>query len=137
MYARAYPSHPHTACTVLHTRKQCVSYSPHGEPAELQGYPVNATKSPVNAAIRTAWYVQYGVASRMAVRGPNSKLAQKLNITLQERSWRLVGVKVGGNPLTVLWKYMPVRNTHGELRVIEEHGFNVRSHLPHILTAQP
>jgi hypothetical protein len=70
MYARAYPSHPHTACTVLHTRKQCVSYSPHGEPAELQGYPVNATKSPVNAAIRSAWYVQYGVASRMSIALP-------------------------------------------------------------------
>jgi hypothetical protein len=50
-----------------------------------------------------------------AVRWPNSKLAQKFNITLQERSWRLVGVKVVDNPLTVLWKYMPVRNTHDEL----------------------
>jgi hypothetical protein len=36
---------------------------------------------------------------------------QKLNITLRERAWRLVGVKVVDNPLTVLWKHMP---TFGE-----------------------
>lgn len=34
--------------------------------------------------------------------GQNRKLAQKLNITLQERAWRLVGAKVVGNFLTAL-----------------------------------
>jgi hypothetical protein len=41
------------------------------------------------------------------VGGSLTKTSNWPNISLQERSWRLVGVKVVGNPLTVLWKYMP------------------------------
>lgn len=52
MCARVYPSQPHTACTVLHIHESnaCRLRLHHmvNEPAELQGYLVNAAKSPVN-----------------------------------------------------------------------------------------
>jgi hypothetical protein len=104
------------------------------EPAELQGYLVNAAQSLVKIVIypigfvcavqccildvnRTASIPIFVFAGarrqgrdqyqRGRFAGQNSKLAQKLNITLQLCPWRFVGVKVVGNPLTVLWKYVP------------------------------
>lgn len=138
MYARAYRSHPHTACTVLHMHANNARRLHHmvNEPAELQGYLSESSKvscqhlptkllsdrlgtmcsaklhpgcqshclldSSICICIRRDSKTGGDQYQRGRFAGQNSKLSQKLNITLQERPWRLVGVKVVGNPLSVL-----------------------------------
>ena len=133
------PSHPHTACTVLHMHANNASHlHMMNEPAELRGLSgerravscqhLSSTLlsdrlgmcSPVlhpgcqSHCLDSSILYSQGLKDRgedQYYRGPfagqNSKLAQKLNITLQLCPWRLVGVKVVGNPLAVLWKHMP------------------------------